>query len=52
MLRGVIFAPGMPTCGTEVIDFFIVAEALSHVVVGVQLIADSGIRPHSESAWL
>ena len=34
MLHGRIFAPSVPTCGSEIMDFLLVADALSHVVEG------------------
>ena len=40
------FCPSLPICGAEVLDLFVLAEALSHAVIGVQVIADSGTRPH------
>ena len=46
LLTGTIVAPTVPTCGDQTIDFFIVATALAHVVLGVQVVSDSLTVPH------
>jgi len=42
-----VVAPTVPTCGKRTLDYFVVSASLSHIVVGAQLVANSGSKPHS-----
>lgn len=40
-------APTSPTCNGKVYDFFVVAQQLSHNVLGCRTICGAGLHPHS-----
>ncbi len=44
---GTICAPTTPTCNYSVNDYFIVANSVVHAVVGVSVVSDAGLQPHS-----
>ena len=49
MMHGVIHASSLPTCGNNIIDFFLVCAALSPYVLFTQLLNDAGVKPHRGS---
>ena len=46
IVRGTIQAPVLPTCNTNVYDFFVVSNDLSAAVAGVVRLSDGGCKPH------
>ena len=52
IVKGRIVAPLLPTCNESTYDFFVVADALAHVVRGVQRVEDAGLKPHFPSRLL
>ena len=44
---GEVVAPSAPTCGKRTLDYFLVSAKLSHIVVGTQIVEESGTKPHS-----
>ena len=46
-MGGEVVAPSAPTCGKRTLDYFVVSAKLSHIVVGTQIVASSGTKPHS-----
>ena len=52
MVRGVIFAPSLPTCHASTYDFYVVSRGLAPSVAGVQRIEDGGTSPHFFSRLL
>ncbi len=47
MVRGVVVAPSVPTCGSRVLDFFVVAESFASAVAGVTVVENAAFKPHS-----
>ena len=52
MNGGKIHAPCLPTCGSNIIDFFVVSNRISDSVIGAQTISDAGTTPHSGTRLL
>ena len=42
-----IVAPVEGTCGAKMLDFFVVSHGLAHAVMGIAVVEDTGIWPHS-----
>ena len=47
LAEGVVVAPTAPTCGANTIDYFVVAEGLEHVVLGISVLNNAVFSPHS-----
>ena len=47
IVDGVLFSPGLATCGNNIYDYFVVHRSLMHAVVGVQRVEDGGMLPAS-----
>ena len=45
LISGSIVAPTTPTCGEEVLDFFIVLTGIRHAIADVQVLTGAGITP-------
>ena len=46
---GIIKAPAAATCNDSTYDYFVVARELDSAVMGVHVIGDAGLTPHSPS---
>ena len=46
VVRGVIIAPVLPTCGERTIDFFVVSACLEQAVLKAVVVGDSLCSPH------
>ena len=49
LVRGAIAAPEQPTCGKRCYDYLVVSKGLLPSVVGVAVVDDAGLHPHSPS---
>ena len=47
LVSGTVVAPTEVTCGTNVLDFFVVSDGLAHAVTGVAVVEGSGVKPHA-----
>ena len=46
LVQGKIVAPLLPTCKSRVIDFFVVSNNMSEMVVGAVAVGDALCKPH------
>ena len=47
LVNGTIVAPTEATCGSNVLDFFVVSDGLTHAVTSVAVVEGSGVKPHA-----
>ena len=44
---GIVQAPRTATCNDKVCDFFVVSADLADMAVGIHVVSDAGMHPHS-----